>query len=204
LRIFAYGSLLWNPGFNPVEAVPGKLLGWKRRWCVESRLHRGTTDSPGVVLGLVPGAGECTGLVYTVDPDEAARVEAYLDGRELCEGGYRKAVVDVETACGPAKAITYVSEERVTSLNLDAIIASRGASGSNLDYAIRTIDALEALIGALSEAEGGLCETSLSTLRAAAGISTPDRKNHGEREAWPITTSRWTTGARRSEISNAF
>lgn len=169
MRVFAYGSLMWNPGFVPARAEPGTLRGWSRRWCVESQLHRGTRDRPGVVLGLVPG-GECTGMVYSVGPQDAHDVEAYLDRRELCEGGYRKTLLDVDTQTGALRAIAYVSDADRPGVDLKTIIEAGGSSGSNLDYAIRTFEAIEALVGRLSEAEAGLCETSLSTLRAAAGI----------------------------------
>jgi cation transport protein ChaC len=202
VQVFAYGSLMWNPGFVPADAEPGTLRGWSRRWCVESQLHRGTRERPGVVLGLVPG-GECTGMVYTIGPRDAEEVAAYLDRRELCEGGYRKAVLDVDTPKGVKKAITYVSEENQPRVDLKTIIEAGGSSGSNLDYAIRTFEALEVLVGRLSEAESGLCETSMSTLRAAAGIRGTSDNGTGRREKWPINTSRSTTDARRSVTSTA-
>jgi cation transport protein ChaC len=201
VRVFAYGSLMWNPGFVPAGAEPGTLRGWSRRWCVESQLHRGTKDRPGVVLGLVPG-GECTGMVYSVGPRDAADVEAYLDRRELCEGGYRKTLLEVDTPAGVRQAIAYVSDADRPVLDVNTIIEAGGSSGSNLEYAIRTFEALESLVGRLSEAEAGLCETSLSTLRAAAGIGGADLNGTGRRETWPTNTSRSTTGARRSEISS--
>lgn len=169
MRVFAYGSLLWNPGFVPEAIERGVLLGWRRRWCVESRLHRGTHDRPGAVLGLIPG-GKCTGLVYSVRQRDVASVEAYLDQRELCEAGYAKTTVEVDTPSGRKKAIAYVAETDPYAVDLRKIMEAVGTSGTNLEYAIRTFDALDGLIEEMSEAEVGLCETSVSTLRQAAAI----------------------------------
>lgn len=169
VRVFAYGSLLWNPGFAVESAARGVLHGWRRSWCVRSRLHRGTPEQPGVVLGLVPG-GACSGVVYGVSPAEAERVEAYLDMRELCEGGYRKIRVPVQTDEGAVEAVAYVSEEPPRVPDLEAIIGAVGRSGSNLEYALRTIEAIDSLFGRVDESEAGLCAKSMSTIRAAAGI----------------------------------
>src|SRR3546814_13308328 len=39
---FAYGSLMWDPGFVPREVRPALLRGWHRRFCVRSGRYRGT------------------------------------------------------------------------------------------------------------------------------------------------------------------
>lgn len=167
MRVFAYGSLLWNPGFTPVASEAGRVSGWRRSWCVESKVHRGTAERPGIVLGLVPG-GVCTGVVYTVDPRDAAVIGAYLDQRELCEPGYTKTMLEVETSTGSAPAVAYVSSGLPHETAVEPILCAKGVSGSNLDYAVRTLEALEALVGCVSEDEAGLCATSLRMLRDAA------------------------------------
>ena len=42
LWIFAYGSLMWDPGFAYAEAQPALLKGYHRSFCVYSHRHRGT------------------------------------------------------------------------------------------------------------------------------------------------------------------
>ncbi|MEM8592527.1 MAG: gamma-glutamylcyclotransferase, partial [Pseudomonadota bacterium] len=40
--VFAYGSLMWNPGFAPAEASLARLQGYARSFCMWSIHHRGT------------------------------------------------------------------------------------------------------------------------------------------------------------------
>jgi len=86
--IFAYGSLMWNPGFEHAEAHPALLHGWHRSFCVYSHRYRGTPDKPGLVLGLDRG-GSCRGLVYRVVRTRARDTLAYLWDREMVMGVYR-------------------------------------------------------------------------------------------------------------------
>lgn len=175
MHVFAYGSLLWNPGFTAVAAVPARLHGWRRSWCVASKVHRGTPDFPGLVLGLVEG-GSCGGILYEVCRNDADHVRRYLDEREMAEEGYLPAVVEAQGADGSIKALTYVadpmhSSERGSAETIYRISKASGVSGSNLDYALKTIIALGTLQSDLRcEHEIGFCSTNLSTLMAAEGI----------------------------------
>ena len=42
LWVFAYGSLMWDPGFAPVEMRHARLPGWRRSFCMWSWHYRGT------------------------------------------------------------------------------------------------------------------------------------------------------------------
>ena len=56
--VFGYGSLLWNPGFEPIEQMRADLPGYRRSFCMLSIHHRGTPEDPGLVLALDAGRGE--------------------------------------------------------------------------------------------------------------------------------------------------
>ena len=75
--VFAYGSLMWRPGFAHEERAPARLIGLHRALCVYSFVHRGTPEKPGLVLGLDRG-GACRGIAYRVDRSKRAATVAYL------------------------------------------------------------------------------------------------------------------------------
>ena len=147
--IFAYGSLMWRPGFSFLEAAPARLAGYSRHFCVTSVHHRGTPQRPGLVLGLDRG-GSCEGIAYRVSAAEAAGVLAYLRAREQVNGVYREARVGITIGssepCVKA-AVVYLVERAHPSyagqlpLHVQArlIAGARGVSGANLDYVINTL-----------------------------------------------------------------
>ena len=97
LWIFAYGSLMWDPGFPFEEARPALLRGYHRSFCLYSHRYRGTPDKPGLVLGLDAG-GACRGIAYRVTARNAQRVLAYLWRREMPMRVYACREVKVQLA----------------------------------------------------------------------------------------------------------
>ncbi len=67
--VFAFGSLIWKPGFDHVEHRHVIAHGWRRRYCMEVDCWRGTPENPGLMLALVTG-GSCHGLAYRLPPDD--------------------------------------------------------------------------------------------------------------------------------------
>lgn len=66
--IFAYGSLIWNPGFTYAEHRRGTAHGWHRRFSMEMKRWRGTPEQPGLMLALERG-GSCDGILFRL-PEE--------------------------------------------------------------------------------------------------------------------------------------
>lgn len=153
--VFAYGSLMWNPGFSFVERCEARLIGAHRALCVYSFHHRGTPQAPGLVLGLDLG-GACRGIAYRVAGERWAEVHAYLSEREQISGVYRESVRRVELLDGSQRrepAVTYmvnrshVQYARKLALDeqLRLVERSHGKSGPNSDYVIATVAALAEL-----------------------------------------------------------
>jgi len=146
--VFGYGSLMWRPGFDHVEAVPARLGGVHRALCILSWVHRGTRDKPGLVLGLDRG-GACRGVAYRVAGSKREAVMAYLRERELVTDVYKEVwrrVTLLDGSGRSAEAVTYVADrhhvqyagqlprERLLALVAGAV----GKSGRNDEYVINT------------------------------------------------------------------
>lgn len=148
--VFAYGSLMWRPGFAYDEAVPARLQGYHRALCVYSVVHRGTAERPGLVLGLDRG-GSCRGWAFRIGQRHEAEVLAYLDARELVTDVYRRTRLPVVTTQGRVPAWCYVvrrdhtqyagklEEDRVVEL----VQHGTGRSGRCCDYVVSTVSHLE-------------------------------------------------------------
>ena len=168
--VFAYGSLMWRPGFAALEAAHAELAGYHRSFCIYSTHHRGSAARPGLVLGLDRG-GVCHGIAYRVAGSEAPAIFDYLRARELVNGVYREALVTVTLAGEPrrhAMALAFVAERAhpsyaprlALSEQARLIRGAKGISGTNLDYLANTMRHL---------AELGIRERSLERLLALAG-----------------------------------
>ncbi|HXV22767.1 MAG TPA: gamma-glutamylcyclotransferase [Alphaproteobacteria bacterium] len=151
--VFAYGSLMWNPGFPHLEVRPARLIGYHRTFCLYSEHYRGTSERPGLVLGLDRG-GSCLGRAYKIAAAAGPEVARYLDERELLGGAYDPRWVQIRFEDGRrASAYAYVIDRACPHyagrLELDAIAEiiahAAGARGSNLDYLVNTVRHLDEL-----------------------------------------------------------
>jgi glutathione-specific gamma-glutamylcyclotransferase len=155
LWVFGYGSLMWRPGFAHIERVPARLIGLHRALCVFSFVHRGTPERPGLVLGLDRG-GMCRGIAYRVAAAKRAATVAYLRGREQVTSVYLETMRRIELedrARRRLRALCYVVDRshvqyagRLTlAQSLHYVREGHGSSGSNREYVLETVQALEAL-----------------------------------------------------------
>lgn len=155
LYVFGYGSLIWKPGFAHAATHQALLRGYHRRFCLWSRLYRGTPARPGLVLGLDRG-GACRGLVFHVPHARREEVLAYLDAREnpVGEDVYARRVLPVTLLDlgRTVPAVTYVANRTHPSYcrpcpdtAAAAIAHGVGQAGSNRDYLMHTVTHLDAL-----------------------------------------------------------
>lgn len=146
LLLFAYGSLIWRPGFEAAEQWPARVQGYHRALSLRSLSNRGNREQPGLVLTLLPG-GSCRGLVYRVAPEHSAQVLDVLWVREMVVGSYTPRWLQCHTAAGPRRALSFTlkrnSPARVGPLDDAALLHilrhARGRYGSTLDYLQRCV-----------------------------------------------------------------
>ena len=165
--VFAYGSLIWNPGFDPAERRPAILRDFRRSFCMRSIHHRGSEAHPGLVLALDFAEGaSCAGLALRVRHHETREVMEALRERELISSAYLEKWVELETEAGPVTAVAFVIDRDHAQYagglppeaQADIIAAASGGRGTNADYLFQTVEALDGL----SIADGELAE--LATL----------------------------------------
>ncbi|NFV79584.1 gamma-glutamylcyclotransferase [Magnetospirillum aberrantis] len=150
--VFAYGSLLWNPLFDPVERRDARLAGYHRRFCFWIHAGRASPGHPGLMMGLMPG-GTCRGQVLRIAPDRAAEELSLLWRREMVTGAYAPRLLPVATPQGVVRAVTFVANSRHPTFAgalapervAAAVAAAEGPLGRNSDYLWRTVDALRRL-----------------------------------------------------------
>ncbi|MGJ8544274.1 MAG: gamma-glutamylcyclotransferase [Sulfitobacter sp.] len=153
--VFGYGSLLWNPGFDPAETVIGTLPGYARSFCMHSIHHRGTEENPGLVLALDQQPEQaCEGMALSVKPGQEAEVLAYLRERELISSAYVEKTLTVHLKDGrDVEALVYVIDEDHVQycggmpLEEQAQIIAKavGGRGPNTEYLYNTADHLRSV-----------------------------------------------------------
>lgn len=117
---------------------------WSRRFWQGSHDHRGTIDSPGRVLTLVPMPGQvCEGRVFGIAENDVEQTLQALDYRE--KNGYERQQLKIlTTEKGVIDALTYIAPVNNAAWLGDAsdeaianqIQQANGPSGSNKEYVL--------------------------------------------------------------------
>ncbi|WP_070989060.1 gamma-glutamylcyclotransferase [Halofilum ochraceum] len=162
--LFAYGSLLWNPCIEVAQRCPARLYGYHRDFRLKLTYGRGTPETPGLMLGLVPG-GSCRGMALRV-PAEILRQELMLVWRrEMLTGVYVPRWLTLKTPGGDLPAIAFTVDRthdcycgRLGEDDTVALMATgQGLLGTAQDY-------LESTVGHLDSE--GIYDRRLHHLRA--------------------------------------
>ena len=150
ISLFAYGSLIWRPCFEGQSRRKAILQGYRRDFCVYTVEARGTSNNPGLGLGLRVDSGICEGVLLKLP--ESGRSEALLSiwEREMLTAVYQPQWVSVEVDTKVTTALTFVVNETHPqfagdlSENAQATMigSATGKLGPCRDYLVNTIDAL--------------------------------------------------------------
>ena len=171
LWVFAYGSLMWKPGFEYEERVLADLPGYVRRFCLDSITYRGTPEFPGLVLALdeEPG-GACGGVAYRVAAARRSETHEYLRARELVTYSYLEKFLPIRIADGrERRALAYVMDRSHAQYHggltpdqqADVIARAVGPAGTNVEYLENTCAHLDDM---------GVNDVALRELRALVRV----------------------------------
>jgi cation transport protein ChaC len=168
--VFAYGSLMWNPGFKVRESQTARLHGFHRAFCIYSEHYRGTPKKPGLILGLLAG-GSCRGLAHRLPMEAYEKVRRYLWQREIeNDGVYVEEVRPLRLADGrTVPALVYLADRAHRQFagklplarSVKLVRQGSGATGSNIDYVRNTMTRLREL---------GLRDRTLEELARCAAL----------------------------------
>lgn len=149
--VFAYGSLMWNPGFDVSASQEAVAYGWHRAFSLRIERMRATSDAPGLMLALRPG-GSCSGLILrlpcvTKKQDLRTLLAREIRYSEVCD---MVRWVTVRTATGAHPALTFWASTKQSQLtekiSLDdaAVLIAQacGPAGSCAEYLHRTVSDL--------------------------------------------------------------
>jgi cation transport protein ChaC len=147
--VFGYGSLIWNPLITYEEKQFGHVYGYHKRFCLWTRLGRGSPEDPGLVLALDRG-GSVRGVVFRIAAKHAAQEMDILWRREMVNNSYDPKWVNVHTDNGVKTALGFVIRQdspgfakRMPDETMAEIIAkATGFLGPCCHYLFETADAL--------------------------------------------------------------
>ena len=88
LWVFGYGSLIYNPIIDFSQRVIASVYGYHRRFCLWTKIGRGSPSYPGLVLSLDRG-GSCKGLAFRLNPQNAIAELDLLWRREMITLAYQ-------------------------------------------------------------------------------------------------------------------
>ena len=152
LWVFGYGSLIWRPEFAFAEQRAARVHGWHRALKMWSRIHRGTPECPGLVLGMLSG-GACKGMVFRIAQAQAHTALDQLWLREMVACVYDPRWVCCHTPQGPVRALAFTLSRNspnhtgeLSEADYRRIFAhATGRFGTTHDYARLTWEELRRL-----------------------------------------------------------
>jgi cation transport protein ChaC len=143
--VFAYGSLMWNPGLGVDVRRVVTLFGYHRSFRLWSRINRGTPECPGLVLTLERG-GSCRGLAYRLKPGTTREDLLDLWRREMSLDSYRPRWLDCRAGADRFPALVFVGNRGCSGYAgklpvetmVHALATAKGKFGSSAEYLFRT------------------------------------------------------------------
>jgi len=152
LWFFAYGSLIWDPIFDPVEKHRASAMGWHRSFCLEMPFWRGTPDKPGLMMALDHG-GRCDGVALRADDIDRGELMTKMIFREIDYLEDRRSVrwINVRIKRESVKALVFYAGPKGPAVKrklpleevAKTLAGACGTAGSCAEYLYNTVLHLE-------------------------------------------------------------
>ena len=148
LRVFGYGSLMWNPCFDVAAQAKCELYGYHRDFSIWSVYARGTPECPGLGFALEEKPGSlCEGIVFTLPRTTTEADLIPLWEREMWTGTYTAEWISISVGGVEIPALAFVvSTDHFQyagglprSEKARYIAAASGKYGTCYDYLAETV-----------------------------------------------------------------
>ena len=145
LWVFAYGSLMWDPGFVFKDVRRALVPGYALQMILKDTWGgRGTAEVPGLMAALdsAPDGPGCQGLVFCIAADQVDEETEILCRRELLGPAYMPRFVTAQIEGQEVRALTFVADHRVDDIQRDLtreeqityIAYGQGFLGTSYEY----------------------------------------------------------------------
>lgn len=148
--VFGYGSLIYNPIIKHRKRVIASIYGFHRRFCLWTKIGRGSPEYPGLVLSLDYG-GSCKGLAFQLYQKNAIAELDLLWRREMLTLSYQPRLLSLHTNLGIKRGLAFVANPTCSAFahrmpfeaTVDVVANAVGFNGTCRDYLYDTVKGLQ-------------------------------------------------------------
>ena len=149
--VFGYGSLIYNPIIEHSHRAIASIYGYHRRFCLWTKIGRGSPDCPGLVLSLDRG-GSCKGVAFRLNPQNAIAELDLLWRREMMTMAYRPRLISLHTDIGLKRGLAFVAnparpayaQPMPFEATVEVVAHAAGFNGPCREYLYDTIKGMQA------------------------------------------------------------
>ena len=149
--VFGYGSLIYNPIIEHSHRAIASIYGYHRRFCLWTKIGRGSPDCPGLVLSLDQG-GSCKGVAFRLNPQNAIAELDLLWRREMMTMAYRPRLISLHTDIGLKRGLAFVAnparpayaQPMPFEATVEVVAHAAGFNGPCREYLYDTVKGMQA------------------------------------------------------------
>jgi len=149
--VFGYGSLIYNPIIEHSHRAIASIYGYHRRFCLWTKIGRGSPDCPGLVLSLDRG-GSCKGVAFRLNPQNAIAELDLLWRREMMTMAYRPRLISLHTDIGLKRGLAFVAnparpayaQPMPFGATVEVVAHAAGFNGPCREYLYDTVKGMQA------------------------------------------------------------